>query len=157
MTHFSYSLKPSEVTSRACLFTPHLPGTLSSSLRLPPSPRRSLEKEGQRRAQWGASFTGLLLPPAAGSAPRASRRNWLLSVCAMLAPAGRGLETFPASLPFGVCPHPPRCPSHSQIYTRLEPGQFHALGIKTQRRLITPPWGHAAVCEQEPKKRVRNL
>lgn len=48
----------------------------------------------------------------------------------------------------------PRRPSHSQIYTQLEPGQFHALGIKTQRRLIMPPRGHAAVCEQEPKKCV---
>lgn len=100
MSHFSYSLKSSEVTSRACLFTPHLPGTLSSALRLPLA-RGGLGRRKGSGSSGAVSFTD---PPRQPS-PAASPRN------SLLAAAGRGPETFPASLPFGVCPHlPPSLP-----------------------------------------------
>ena len=120
------------------MFTPHLPGTLSSSPRLPPSPGRSREKEGQRQAQRGVSFMG---PPrrspslvSGSSAPLASPRNSpLLSVCN----AGIGRKRprdIPCVAAIWCLSPPPAVPSHSQIYTQLERGQFHALGIKTQRQ-----------------------
>lgn len=159
MSHFSYSLKSSEVTSRACLFTPHLPGTLSSSLQLPPSPGRSREKEGQRQAQRGVSFMG---PPcrspslvSSGSAPLTSPRNLpLVSVCN----AGIGRKR-PRDIPcvaaiWCLSPPPAVPPTHKFTHSWSQASST-LWELKPNGRLITPPQGHAAVCEQEPKKVCR--
>lgn len=154
MSHFSYSLKSSEVTSRACLFTPHLPGTLSSSPRLPPNPGRSQEKEGQRQAQRGVSFIG---PPrrspslvSSGSAPLTSPRNSLLvSVCN----AGIGRKR-PRDIPcvaaiWCLSPPPAVTPTHKFTHSWSRASSM-LWELKPNGRLITPPQGHAGVCEQEP-------
>lgn len=87
---------------------------------VPPSSPGSSGRSQASGSSWGGSFPA---PPWQPS-PAASPRNWLWQ--------GRKRpqtfpETFPASLPFGVCP-----PSHSQTHTELERGQLHALGIQTQ-------------------------
>lgn len=68
MSHFGYSLKSSEVTSRACLFTPHLPGTLSSSRNSLPAPARGSLRRRKGSSELSREFHSwptALLPPAA--------------------------------------------------------------------------------------------
>lgn len=78
-------------------------------------------------------------PPSlggSGSVPLASPRNSLL-VSAPPYKCWHRQEEAPRHSPRRchlVFVPTPRCPSHSQIYTRLEPGQLRALGIKTQRQ-----------------------
>lgn len=73
-----------------------------------PSQPREVSGEGRAEASSAGSFIHGPTPPFSVAVqlhslpPGIRRSSWFV----MLASAGRGLETFPASLPFGVCPHP---------------------------------------------------
>lgn len=98
MSHFSYSLKSSEVTSRPCLFTPHLPGTLSCALRLPRA--GGLQEEGQQEPLPGSPAP--LLPqelPVEEALRHSLRHSPRYSLTHS--------PDSPCLLPFGVCPQLP--------------------------------------------------
>lgn len=151
--------------SRACLFTPHLPGTLSFSLRLPPSPGSSRQKEGQR--QLSREFHSWTLPAALLPFSAAVWFHLLppgiccLSMCLqMLAAAGRGLETFPRVAAIWCLSPPPAIPPTHKFTHSWSQASSMLWELKPNSRLITAPQGRTAVCKQEPKtvcsKRVQS-
>lgn len=76
-----------------------------------PSQPGEVSGEGRAEASSAGSFIHGPSPPFFPSSAAVQLHSLppgihRLSLFVMLASAGRGPETFPASLPFGVCPHP---------------------------------------------------
>lgn len=126
----------------------------------PSRPGRAPEEERPRRAQRGVSFTG---PPrrspsliSGGSAPLASPRNPPLAWVREAEIGRKRPRDVPRVAAIWCLSPPPAVPPTHKFTHSWSRASSMLWELKPNDRLITPPRGHAAVCEQEPKEVCRN-